>query len=178
MMGQIWRRLQLLAAQGKATLVGAQTVQVQVLEGEVLKAQRIEPYGLSYRPKAGAQAYLVFPGGDRAMGLALVVGDKRYQMDLAEGEVALHDDEGNFVKLGRGGVATVKAAAKVVADTPEFETTGNAVIGGTLTVTGAAAFTSGAAITGALTNNGTSVGSDHRHSGVTVGPGNTGGVIG
>lgn len=178
MMGQIWRRLQLLAAQGKATLVGAQTVQVQVLEGEVLKAQRIEPYGLSYRPKPGAQAYLVFPGGDRAMGLALVVGDKRYQLDLVEGEVALHDDEGNFVKLGRGGVATVKAATKVVADTPEFETTGNAVIGGTLTVTGAAAFTGGAAITGALTNNGTSVGSGHRHGGVTVGPGNTGGVIG
>jgi phage baseplate assembly protein V len=178
MMGQIWRRLQLLAAQGKATLVGAQTVQVQVLDGETLKAQRIEPYGLSYRPKAGAQAYLVFPGGDRALGLALVVGDKRYQLELVEGEVALHDDEGNFVKLGRGGLATVKAASKVIADTPEFETTGNAVIGGNLKVVGVATLSGGAAINGALTNNGTSVGSGHRHSGVLTGNGNSGGVIG
>jgi phage baseplate assembly protein V len=177
MMGQIWRRLQLLAAQGKATLVGPQTVQVQVLEGEVLKAQRIEPYGLSYRPKPGAQAYLVFPCGDRAMGLALVVGDKRYQLELAEGEVALHDDEGNFVRLGRGGVATIKAATKVLADTPVFETTGNAVIGGTLTVAGASALAGGAAVTGALTNNGTSVGNAHRHGGVATGSGNTGGVV-
>jgi phage gp45-like len=166
MMGQIWRRLQLLAAQGKATLVGAQTVQVQVLEGEVLKAQRVEPYGFSYRPKAGAQAYLVFPGGDRAMGLALVVGDKRYQMDLAEGEVALHDDEGNFVKLGRGGVAMVKAAGQIVLDAP------------TVLVTGAVTMQTGLAVAGALTNNGVGVGNGHRHSGVATGSGNTGGVIG
>jgi phage gp45-like len=148
MMGQIWRRLQLLAAQGKATLVGAQTVQVQVLEGEVLKAQRVEPYGLSYRPKAGAQAYLVFPGGDRAMGLALVVGDKRYQMDLDEGEVALHDDEGNFVKLGRGGVVTIKASGHVNFETPSVR------------------------------HNGTEVGTPHTHGGIEPGAGNTSGVIG
>lgn len=186
MMGQIWRRLQLLAAQGKATLVGAQTVQVQVLEGETLKAQRIEPYGLSYRPKAGAQAYLVFPCGDRAMGLALVVGDKRYQMDLTEGEVALHDDEGNFVKLGRGGVVTVKASTSVLADTPNFETTGDAVIGGTLTVTGDVSFAGGASlqgpvtaqagleVVGSLTNNGVNVGDSHTHGGVAPGGSDTG----
>lgn len=148
MMGQIWRRLQLLAAQGKATLVGAQTVQVQVLEGEVLKAQRIEPYGLSYLPKAGAQAYLVFPGGDRAMGLALVVGDKRYQLELAEGEVALHDDEGNFVKLGRGGVVTIKASGHVNFETPSVR------------------------------HNGTEVGTPHTHGGVVPGGSSTSGVNG
>jgi phage gp45-like len=148
MMGQIWRRLQLLAAQGKVTLVGAQTVQVQVLEGEVLKAQRIEPYGLSYRPKAGAQVYMVFPGGDRAMGLALVVGDKRYQMELAGGEVALHDDEGNFVKLGRGGVVTIKASGHVNFETPSVR------------------------------HNGTEVGTPHTHGGVVPGSSSTSGVNG
>jgi phage gp45-like len=148
MMGQIWRRLQLLAAQGKATLVGAQTVQVQVLEGEVLKAQRIEPYGLSYRPKAGSQVYMVFPGGDRAMGLALVVGDKRYQMELAGGEVALHDDEGNFVKLGRGGVVTIKASGHVNFETPSVR------------------------------HNGTEVGTPHTHGGVVPGSSSTSGVNG
>lgn len=148
MMGQIWRRLQLLAAQGKATLVSEQTVQVQVLEGETLKAQRIEPYGLSYRPKAGAQAYLVFPGGDRALGLALVVGDKRYQVELAEGEAALHDDEGNFVKLGRGGVITVKASGHVNFETPSVR------------------------------HNGTEIGKAHTHGGIDPGLGSTSGVNG
>jgi phage gp45-like len=165
MMAQVWRRLQLLAAQGRATLVGAQTVQVQVLEGEVLKAQRIEPYGLSYRPKPGAQAYLVFPGGDRAMGLALVVGDKRYQVELAEGEVALHDDEGNFVKLGRGGVVTAKASAQIVLDAP-------AVL-----VTGAVTMLAGLAVTGGLTNNGKNVGHTHAHDTVKRGTDVSGGVI-
>lgn len=164
MIGQIWRRLQLLAAQGRATLVAHKTLQVEVLEGEVLTAQRVEPYGLSYRPKPGAQAYLLFPAGDRAMGLALVVGDKRYQMELAEGEVALHDDEGNYVKLGRGGVVTVKANTQLVLDAP-------AVL-----VTGPVTMQAGLAVTGALTNNGVSVGNGHTHTGVVPGGGKTGAV--
>ena len=177
MMGQIWRRLQLLVGQGRAALVAHKTVQVEVLDGEVLTSQRVEPYGLSYRPKPGAQAYLVFPAGDRAMGLALVVGDKRYQMELAEGEVALHDDEGNFVKLGRGGEVTVKASTKVMADVPLVQTTGDVVVGGALLVMGAATLQCGAAVTGALTNNGVDVGNGHSHPGVVPGLANTG-VVG
>lgn len=148
MIGQIWRRLQLLAAQGVATVVGAQVVQVKVLDGEVLKAQRVEPYGLSYRPLPGAQAYLVFPAGDRAMGMALVVGDKRYQVDLAEGEVALHDQAGNFVKMGAGGVVTIKAAGGVNLETPSVK------------------------------HNGVEIGTPHTHSGVVRGGDKTGGVSG
>ena len=170
MMGQVWRRLQLLAAQGVATLVGAKTVQVRVLDEEVLTVQRVEPYGLSYRPKPGAQAYLVFPAGDRAMGMALVVGDKRYQMELAEGEVALHDDEGNFVKLGHGGVVTVRASTQVVLDAPQVQVTG------ALNVAGAATLQAGLAVTGALTNNGVGVGNGHTHPGVAQGTANTGAV--
>jgi phage baseplate assembly protein V len=134
-----------------------------VLDGEALLATRVEPYGLSYRPKPGADVYLVFPGGDRARGLALVVGDKRYQMDLAEGEVALHDDEGNYVKLGRGGVVTARATQKLIADTPLVQITGDLTVGGKLTVTGASELAGGAAVSGALTNNGVSVGNDHLH---------------
>ena len=101
---------------------------------------------------------MVFPGGDRAHGLALVIGDRRYQMDLAEGEVALHDDEGNYVKLGRGGVATVKAATEVVADAPLVRTAGDMQVAGKLTVAG------GAEIIGVLTNGGVSVGNGHTHT--------------
>jgi phage baseplate assembly protein V len=137
MMGQIWRRLQLLAAQGVATLVSQDKVQVGVLDGEVLNnVARVQPYGFSHRPKPGAQVYMVFPGGDRSYGVALVVGDKRYTMELAEGEVALHDDHGNYVLIQPGGVIKAKASTKVLADVPLFETTGDCKVAGTLEVVG------------------------------------------
>lgn len=174
MIGMVWRRLQLLAAQGVATLVGAQVVQAKVLDGEVAKAQRVEPYGLSYRPKPGAQVYLVFPAGDRAQGVALVVGDKRYQMDLAEGEVALHDDEGNHVLLGRGGVVTVKAGARVVLDAPLVTVTGELAVAGAVSVAGEVSAAAGMAVVGALTNDGANIGSTHTHPGVRAGNDSTG----
>lgn len=105
MIGQIWTRLQLLFAQGVGLLIGADKVQVRVLDGEFLNnINRVEPYGTSYHPKPGCQTYLLFPAGDRSYGVAIVIGDKRYQLDLEEGEVALHDDQGQKVHLQRDGV--------------------------------------------------------------------------
>lgn len=185
MIGQVWSRLQLMFAQGVGMLIGAEKVQVTVLDGEPLnRINRVEPYGFSYRPKPGCETYLVFPSGDRSFGLALIIGDKRYQMDLQAGEVAIHDDEGNYVALKRGGIIEAKAATKVLADCPLFETTQDAKIGGNLLVLGQttsdggyyghnggrAHLRSGARIDvgtetyGTLTNNGHEVGSPHRHT--------------
>jgi phage baseplate assembly protein V len=161
---QVWQRLRLMVAQGVATRIGASTVQATVLDDEQLLAIRVEPYGLSYRAKPGAEVYVVYPAGDRARGVALVIGDKRYQMDLAEGEVALHDDEGNYVKLGRGGVITAKSATSVIADTPLVRTTGDLIVEGKLQVIGHSELAGGATVAGALTNNGTSVGNGHTHT--------------
>lgn len=184
MIGQVFRRLQLLFAQGVATLVGADRVQAQVLDGEVLdNVARVEPYGFSYRPKAGAQTYLLFPAGDRSYGVAIVVGDKRYQMSLQEGEVALHDDEGNHVHIRRGGVVEVKAKSKVLADAPLFEASGDAVVGGNLTVggraivaagyygdgAGVAVMAGGLRIAGELQVNGKNVSDTHRHTSTAAG---------
>lgn len=137
MIGQAFARLKLMFAEGVGTLVGAAKVQVNVLDDEPLdNINRVEPYGFSYRPKPGCQTYLVFPHGDRAYGVALIIGDKQYQMDLAPGEVGLHDDEGNWVHIKRGGTIEVKASTEVIADTPLFRTTGNAQVGGNLVVLG------------------------------------------
>lgn len=137
-MQQIWNRLQLLFAHGVATWVGADRVQARVLDNEVLdNLNRIEPYGFSYRPKPGAQVYLAFPSGDRSYGVALVVGDKRYQMQLLEGEVAIHDDELNHsIKLGRDGIVieggghdiTVNNAPKVIVNSGTVQVNGGDVI--------------------------------------------------
>lgn len=179
MINQIWRRLQLLVAQGVGLRIGAAKVQARVLDDEVLdNIDRVEPYGLSYRPKPGAEVYLVFPAGDRSHGIALVIGDRRYQMDLAEGEVALHDDAGNYVHIQRGGVIECKASTKVIATTPLFETSGDAKVGGNLLVMGrttsaggyfglngsAALLSGGARVTGEFKVNGKNVSDSHSHT--------------
>lgn len=159
MIGQVWARLQLLFAQGRGVLIGADKVQVGVLDEETLdNVARVEPYGFSYRPQPGCETYLLFPAGDRSYGVAIVIGDRRYQMDLQAGEVALHDDEGNHVHLKRGGVIEVAATTKVLADTPLLETTGNTVIGGNLVVMG------GAMVTGVFEVNGQNVSDSHTHT--------------
>ncbi|MFV8669677.1 phage baseplate assembly protein V [Ralstonia pseudosolanacearum] len=180
MMGQqIWARLQLLFAQGVGLMVGADRVQVRVLDEETLdNINRVEPYGFSYRPKAGCQTYLAFPSGDRSYGVALIIGDKRYQMNLVDGEVAIHDDEQNWVHIKRGGIIEVKATTKVLADTPMFETTKDAKIGGNLMVAGqtssaggyygdgggAAQMKGGADVTGHFTVNGKDASDGHKHT--------------
>ncbi len=124
-------------AVGTGTVIGKDKIQATILDGETLNnIDRVEMYGFSYRPKPGCRPYLSFPAGDRSHGFALIIGDKRYQMDLQEGEVALHDDEGNHVHLKRGGIIEAKASTKVIADTPLFETTHDAKIGGNLIVAG------------------------------------------
>lgn len=184
MIGQIWARLQLLFAQGVGTLIGADKVQAQVLDDELLNnLHRVEPYGFSYRPKPGSQTYLLFPAGDRSSGVAIVIGDKRYQMNLVEGEVAIHDDEGNWVHIKRGGIIEARAAAKVIADTPLFETTQDAQIGGSLVVMGqttsnngyfgagggVAQMQGGLHVTNDFMVNGKNVGDSHTHT--SNGPG-------
>lgn len=159
MIGQVFGRLKLLFAQGLGLLIGADKIQARVLDEEPLpNIARVEPYGFSYRPKPGCETYLFFPGGDRSYGIALVIGDKRYQMELEEGECGIHDDEGNWVHIKRGGIIEAKAATKVMASTPLVETTGDLHVGGQLRVAG------GAAITGPFTVNDKNCSETHTHT--------------
>jgi len=74
----------------------------------------------------------VFPSGDRTRGFALVVGDRQYNLVLADGEVALHDDLGQKVHLTRSGIVidgsgmpiTFTNTPKVRMET-DLEVTGN-----------------------------------------------------
>jgi phage gp45-like len=133
MIGQIWNRLQLMIAQARGVRVGHDKIQVNVLDNEPLtNIDRIEPYGFSYRPKAGCQAYIVFPSGDRTRGFALIVGDRQYNLVLEEGEVALHDDLGQKVHLTRTGMVIDGAGMPItLTNTPkarieaDLEVTGN-----------------------------------------------------
>lgn len=83
-----------------------QELQVELLADETIDAvEHFQGYGLSAHPRAGAEGVALSVGGLRSHAIVLAVGDRRYRMTgLAEGEVALHDDQGQSVHLTRDGI--------------------------------------------------------------------------
>jgi phage baseplate assembly protein V len=73
--------------------------------------EHMHPYGFSTKPKKptgsgalrqAAESILAFLGGNRSHGIAMMVADRRYRPNnLTEGEVVLHEDQGNQVYLSR-----------------------------------------------------------------------------
>ncbi|WP_200474586.1 phage baseplate assembly protein V [Azospirillum argentinense] len=125
----IKRGLQMVVARALVTAVGqgrAQTVQVALLAGEAKDGvEHAEPYGFTAHPHAGATAVVVFVGGDRSHGIAAVVSDPRYRpADLVAGEVCVYTDQGDEIRIKRGGELVIKAATKVRIETPLLEVTG------------------------------------------------------
>jgi phage baseplate assembly protein V len=102
----------------------AQELQVELLAGESQDAvERFQNYGLTSVPHAGAEALVVFAGGLRSHGVVLAVEDRRYRLTgLEEGEVALFDDLGNVIKLGREAIS-VTAVSRLTIEAPEVEVT-------------------------------------------------------
>jgi phage baseplate assembly protein V len=70
-----------------------QSVQLGVMAGETLDdAEHFQPYGFYSVPFEGAEAVVVFPNGDRAHPLVVVVADRRYRpTDGEPGEAGLHN---------------------------------------------------------------------------------------
>lgn len=115
MLHSIRRSIQLIASRALVALVddskGMQTIQARLLHGEVRDdIEHVQSYGFTSKPKPpdgdlGAEAVVVFLNGSRDHGVAVVVGDRRYRLKgLADGEVAIHDDLGQFVHLKRDGI--------------------------------------------------------------------------
>lgn len=110
-----------LIARGEVSAVtvgNMQGLQAKLFAGEVKGGiEHFEPYGFTSHPLAGAEPVVLFPGGDRSHGIAIVVADRRYRVKVQPGEVAVHDDQGQVVHLKRDGIhvespfnVTVKAA--------------------------------------------------------------------
>lgn len=83
-----------------------QTMQIEILDGEVLDGvERFQNYGLTSVPFVGAEKIVLSIGGSRSHTLIIVVDDRRYRLTgLAEGEVALYDDQGQVVHVKRNGL--------------------------------------------------------------------------
>lgn len=83
-----------------------QALQVEGLADETLAdLPYLQLYGFAHRPFPGAQGVLAAAGGAREQGIIIAVGDRRYRLKgLADGEVALYDDQGQSIQLKRDGI--------------------------------------------------------------------------
>ena len=123
-----------------------QTLQIKILAGDGADGiEHFEAYGLTARPKAGAEHVTLFFGGDRSHGVTIMVADRRYRLKgLAEGEVALYDDLGQKVHLTRSGMVIdggglplmIQNSPHVTADTLKLTVTGDLEVQGKADVTG------------------------------------------
>lgn len=180
------RRMRLMVSRAVVRLVNdttkTQALQVEILKGELYdRIERLQNYGITSVPLPGAEAIVLAAGGDRAHGVVVVVGDKRYRLTgLEPGEVAIHDDQGQKVHLTREGIVvdgggvgpiTFTNAEKAVFEMPvEIENT--------LTMTGAGA-AGNITTPGTVTATTDVVGGGksmigHKHGGVSPGGGQTG----
>jgi phage baseplate assembly protein V len=142
------RRLQNLVARGVVVLSDAsrklQTLQIKLLADEVADgSEHFEPYGYTARPHPGAEHVTIFVDGDRSHPLTIVVADRRYRLTaLAEGEVAIYDDQGQKVHLTRTGIV-VDAGGKAIT----FQNATSVAFNGV----------------GSITHDGVNIGKTHRH---------------
>ena len=127
------RRVLLMVARGVLDLLNQQNgkllAQVQLLDKQVRsRLEVLQNYGFASRPLAGAEATVMFVGGNRHHGLVIATDDKRYRLrGMADGEVALYTDEGDVVHIKRGGEIHVKAQTRVLIDSPRLECTGEII---------------------------------------------------
>ena len=152
-----------------------QSAQLEVTAGEYLDdVPRIQNYGLtSVPPVDGTDAIVLFLNGDRNEGITIAMENRQFRLKgLESGEVALFDDLGNVVKLGRDQLE-VAAVTKLIATAPEAQVTAPIV---QVTAATSATLTSGASsmtmtpagialVSTALTHNGKNIGSTHYHVG-------------
>jgi phage baseplate assembly protein V len=126
-------RVKLMVGRGKVGRVDdanpLQTVQLGLFAGETREAvQRVQNYGFTSHPIAG-EAVMLAIGGNRDHPIAVVVDDPDHRLTgLEAGEVAVyHHDHQAVILLKAGGVIEIKAAEKILVDTPRMEVTGDLI---------------------------------------------------
>lgn len=84
-----------------------QKIQIKGLKGETITdIDRVQDYGLESHPKVdGAEAVILFIGGNRANGVAVNVNNKTHRPSgLSEGDVYLYDYRGTQIKIDSAGI--------------------------------------------------------------------------
>lgn len=93
-------------------LAGLQEIQYTAHVGEIDSAERLQQYGFTSNPLAGAEGIVIELNADTP--IILVIDDRRYRLKpLAPGEVAMYDDLGQYVKLSRNGIVVESTSIKL-----------------------------------------------------------------
>lgn len=149
---EIERRLRGIrqAFRGVVRLVNAagavQLVQGDALAGETLQAAELfQHYGYTSNPPAGTM-YVVLPlGGKTVHSIIVATEHGAYRLkNLAPGETAIYDDQGQKVHITRAGIVidgagkpvSIVNTPSVTADTPQFNMTGNLAVAGDIVAQG------------------------------------------
>jgi phage baseplate assembly protein V len=111
-----------------------QKVQFNALLNETKESvERVQNYGFTSHPLAGAEGVFVCVGGNRDHALMIAADDPRHRMHgLQEGEVALYTDEGDYIILKRGRIIEIytetlkiNATTKIEINSPLLECSGD-----------------------------------------------------
>lgn len=99
------------------------------------KIEFFQGYGFKANPKKPtkkekAEALIVYPGGDRSHAIAVTVADRRYPIELKEGEVVVHHHSGDKIHFTDDGVF-VSSAKKLHFKAPNIILEGDVDLGGT-----------------------------------------------
>lgn len=153
--GRVAGRVRLAIARAVVNLVNdatkMQTVQVQLGADQVRdRVEHFQHYGFTSVPLPGAEGIGLAVGGSTDHLVVINVDDRRYRITLQAGEVALYDDQGQCVKLGRDGMVHVKANTLLKLEAPGVQI-----------------------VSATFTHNGVNVGATHVHGGIQPGPGST-----
>lgn len=128
-----------LAFRGVITLVKAagaiELMQLNGLAGEKLQDNEyFQHFGLTSNPPVGSMAIVLPIGGKTAHGIIIATEHGTYRLkNLASGEVALYDDQGQKIHISRNGIivngagkqVTITNTPKVRMETANLEVTGD-----------------------------------------------------
>jgi len=124
---RLYRRVVMMIGAGRVSTTGdagsVQRLQVQLRGDSEIRdsTPRVAEYGFTSVPIPGCDAVVIFAGGDRSEGIIIATGDQRYRLsNLAPGEVAIHDDQGQKVHLTRSGII-IHSPIKIRFEAPVIE---------------------------------------------------------
>jgi len=117
---------------------GYQNGQVSILDNEVRdNTARLQEYGFTSVPLQGADAVIVFVGGNRDHGLIIATDDARYRLQgMKNGEIALYTDEGDHIYFKRGKIIEIKCGSEVDINCPTVKFSGDIQVSGKITAGG------------------------------------------
>ena len=110
---ELSRRIAMGTTRGRMALVDdkkkLQQVQLELLADETKDGvERFQLYGFTSVPLEGAEALAVFLGGGRDHAIVVAIDDRRHRLtDLKAGDVAIYNDTGAKIVIGRDRTITI-----------------------------------------------------------------------